>query len=190
MKTTRIVLSLIVLSMLWCADVFAHNNPAAHFCPGTTDDPCFGTGCDQGSDYDGGHGHIDTFKRKDGTMLGNGEMYVPSVHRARSWGYWTAGGYAAAGGTLDDSGWCGGGNNDGNGNGNGNGDGNGDGNGGGGGDGNGGGGGDGNGGGGGDGNGGGGGDGNGGGGTVMAVAVATETPLLIRLHRWQWLRNW
>ena len=24
MKTTRIVLSLIVLSMLWCADVFAH----------------------------------------------------------------------------------------------------------------------------------------------------------------------
>ena len=104
--------------------------------------------------YKGGHGHIDTFKRKDGTMLGNGEMYVPSVHRARSWGYWTAGGYAAAGGTLDDSGWCGGGNNDGNGNGNGdgNGNGNGDGNGNGNGNGNG----DGN----GDGNGGGGGGGN------------------------------
>ena len=36
MKTGRIVLFLIVLSILWCADVFAHNdgNPVAHFCPG------------------------------------------------------------------------------------------------------------------------------------------------------------
>ena len=31
MKITRIVLSLIVLSILWCADVFAHGNPEAHF---------------------------------------------------------------------------------------------------------------------------------------------------------------
>ena len=55
MKTTRIVLFLMVLSILWCADVFAHwfddqmecrildnGEPAAHFCPGTRNDPCGG----------------------------------------------------------------------------------------------------------------------------------------------------
>ena len=46
MKTGRIVLFLMVLSMLWCADVFAHSisddNPRAHFCPGEADDPCEG----------------------------------------------------------------------------------------------------------------------------------------------------
>ena len=63
MKTTRIVLSLIMLSILWCADVFAHDagDPVAHFCPGTEDDPCKGTGCDVRSDYDGGHGHINDY---------------------------------------------------------------------------------------------------------------------------------
>ena len=81
MKITRIVLSLIVLSILWCADVFAHGNPVAHFDPGTANDPCKGTGCDVGSDYDGGHGHIDE-------KHSNGE--------ASSWGYWTPCGYAAA----------------------------------------------------------------------------------------------
>ena len=42
MKTGRIVLFLIVLSILWCADVFAHDDgdPAAHFCPGEASDPC------------------------------------------------------------------------------------------------------------------------------------------------------
>ena len=49
MKTTRIVLFLMVLSILWCADVFAHDDengaPAAHFCPGTENDPCWGTPC-------------------------------------------------------------------------------------------------------------------------------------------------
>ena len=46
MKTGRIVLFLMVLSVLWCADVFAHmlpDDPVAHFCPGTTKDPCEGT---------------------------------------------------------------------------------------------------------------------------------------------------
>ena len=35
MKTGRIVLFSMVLSILWCADVFAHDdgNPVAHFCP-------------------------------------------------------------------------------------------------------------------------------------------------------------
>ena len=47
MKTGRIVLFLIVLSILWCADVFAHDdgNPVAHFCPGTSNDPCMGNYC-------------------------------------------------------------------------------------------------------------------------------------------------
>ena len=94
MKTTRIVLFLMVLSILWCADVFAHwfdenwnavdndtGKPAAHFRPGTSEDPCFGTGCDTGEDYIGGHGHID-------------ERH--SSGEARSWGYWTPCGYAIA----------------------------------------------------------------------------------------------
>ena len=47
MKTGRIVLFLIVLSILWCADVFAHDDgdPVAHFCPTTEDDPCIPRGC-------------------------------------------------------------------------------------------------------------------------------------------------
>ena len=65
MKTGRIVLFLMVLSILWCADVFAHDDgsPVAHFCPGTSNDPCEGTGCDidiYDGRYDGGHGHIDS----------------------------------------------------------------------------------------------------------------------------------
>ena len=65
MKTTRIVVFLIVLSVLWCADAFAHSdgNPKAHFCPGTSGDPCKGTSCDVGSRYDGGprYGHISKY---------------------------------------------------------------------------------------------------------------------------------
>ena len=86
MKTTRIVLFLIVLSVLWCADVFAHGdgNPVAHFDPGESDDPCDERPCDVNKRspnyYDGGHGHIDEYRGND-----------PS-----SWGYWTCRGYAAA----------------------------------------------------------------------------------------------
>ena len=88
MRTTRIVLSLIVLATLWGADVFAHvfadDKPIKHFTPGTAGDPCEDTGCKVGSDYDGGHGHID--RTHDGTADGE----------AKSWGYWTCGGYKAA----------------------------------------------------------------------------------------------
>ena len=64
MKTGRIVLFLMVLSILWCADAFAHMLPDdQHFRPGTyKSDPCEGKGCDVGSDYDGGHGHIDKYR--------------------------------------------------------------------------------------------------------------------------------
>ena len=90
MKTTRVVLFLTVLSILWCTDVFAHNNPAAHFAPGTTDDPCKGTGCDVGSDYDGGHGHITEYED-----LGGGMGYDHGIDDATSWRYWDRCGYAA-----------------------------------------------------------------------------------------------
>ena len=76
MKTTRIVLFLMVLSILWCADVFAHDDgdPAAHFCPGEANDPCKGTSCDpkrddnpeNDHDYDGGHGHINDYDDDNG----------------------------------------------------------------------------------------------------------------------------
>ena len=90
MKTGRIVLFLMVLSILWCADVFAHSfsadNPVAHFCPTTQDDPCMPSGCTDDpvkyeefmDTYSGGHGHIN--------------VYQPGTDDASSWGYWTAGG--------------------------------------------------------------------------------------------------
>ena len=99
MKTGRIVLSLIVLSMLWCADVFAHDDggPVAHFCPGSDKDPCKGTGCDpehddnpkNDRDYDGGHGHINEFYSKDDLNRKPITMkeYDPNLHNATSWGY-------------------------------------------------------------------------------------------------------
>ena len=82
MKTTRIVLSLIVLSMLWCADVFAHwfdNNwnvvgngtekpasatkPVRHFDPCTGNDPSVDNEQDKtdciNNGYLVGHGHVD-----------------------------------------------------------------------------------------------------------------------------------
>ena len=96
MKTTRIVLSLIiVLAILWCADVVAHNdsNPLRHFEPCTDNDPSVDNEQDKqdciDNDYLGGHGHVD--KTHDGTVDGD----------ASSWGYWTCGGYAAATGTSD-----------------------------------------------------------------------------------------
>ena len=102
MKTTRIVLSLIVLAILWGPDVFAHMTPAAHFCPGDTKDPCEGTQCEVGSRYDGGHGHIDTYRDKNGNnRYDDGEE--------NSWGYWTKGGYAVVRGDAPDIG-CGEGN--------------------------------------------------------------------------------
>lgn len=43
MKTTKFFLSLIVLSVLWCADVFAHDeDDFIHFTIGGPDDPCRG----------------------------------------------------------------------------------------------------------------------------------------------------
>ncbi|MYE88142.1 hypothetical protein F4X33_04005, partial [Candidatus Poribacteria bacterium] len=97
MKTTRIALSLIiVLSTLWCADVFAHMDSEIkrHFVPCTVgDDPSVDDAEDRqdciDSGYLNGHGHVD--KTRDGTAGGN----------ASSWGYWDCGGYAAATGTSD-----------------------------------------------------------------------------------------
>ena len=117
MKTGRIVLFLMVLSVLWCADAFAHMLPDdQHFCPGTTKDPCEGKGCDVSSDYDGGHGHIDSFYSKNDLtrtpITDPTVMYNSNLHGASSWGYWHARGYAAvsekSGGGLNLG--CGGGN--------------------------------------------------------------------------------
>ena len=139
MKTTRIVLSLMVLSMLCCADVFAHwfdsnNNivrdgngnvipgsskptdadkPVAHFTPGEQEDPC----------------HPDYYKNGNSCLSsdeegGHGHIDEVKDGKALIWGYWTCRGYAAATRTSADG--CGDGN--GNGNGDGNGNGNGDGN--------------------------------------------------------------
>ena len=115
MKTGRIVLFLIVLSILWCADVFAHDdgNPVAHFCPGTDDDPCWGDPCgtdkdENGNDtktnkeYKGGHGHVDRTVEVECTIMPNvvgkdGKCYMPydkhmengeHVDNASRWGYW------------------------------------------------------------------------------------------------------
>ena len=107
MKTGRIVLFLMVLSILWCADVFAHpiaGKDIVHFCPGTSNDPCEGTTCDVGSDYDGGHGHISKY-----TDVNENNRYDPGVDDATAWGYWGAGGYAVVRGDAPDIG-CGEGN--------------------------------------------------------------------------------
>ncbi len=107
MKTTRIVLFLMVLSILWCADVFAHpieGKTVIHFCPGTEDDPCEGTDCEVGSDYDGGHGHVNSYDdTRDGPGKDNGQY---DYGEENSWGYWTKGGYAVVRGNADDIG-CG-----------------------------------------------------------------------------------
>ena len=104
MKTGRIVLFLMVLSILWCADVFAHNDgdPVAHFCPTTSADPCKGT-CDAGSDYysdyNGGHGHINKYRDDN-----NNGQHDLGENNPSSWGYWTAGGYAVVRGDAPDIG--------------------------------------------------------------------------------------
>ena len=91
MKTKIIVLSLIVLSTLWCADVLAHPSPIRHFAPCTDNDPSVDNEQDKqdciDEGYLGGHGHVD--ETHDGTSTGE----------ASSWGYWDACGYAAATGT-------------------------------------------------------------------------------------------
>ena len=64
MKTGRIVLFLMVLSMLWCADVFAHTLVPMHiFVPGTRAILARGQSCDLEpvSAMMNGHGHIDKF---------------------------------------------------------------------------------------------------------------------------------
>ena len=93
MKTTRIVLSLMVLSILWCADVFAHMLPDnQHFCPGEASDPCEGRKCGVGHNYDGGHGHIDKFYLKgDSTKAQATGPYDRELHNITSWGYWSPG---------------------------------------------------------------------------------------------------
>ena len=74
--------------IMWCTDVLAHDdsNPAAHFSPGTTNDPCKGKDCDSGDDYIGGHGHIDHYDDENG----NGRW---DLGEENSWGYWTCDGY-------------------------------------------------------------------------------------------------
>ena len=84
--------------MLWGADVFAHMNPVAHFCPGTSNDPCMGDAC-QDMQYKGGHGHVDGYNDDNE----NGQY---DYGEENSWGYWDAEGYAATGNTDND---CGGG---------------------------------------------------------------------------------
>ena len=69
MKKITIVLSLMVLVILWCADAFAHGVGKcvedsglriAHFAPNTSADPCWGDGCGANKErYEGGHGHIE-----------------------------------------------------------------------------------------------------------------------------------
>ena len=82
MKTGRIVLFLMVLSILWCADVFAHSfgdNPVAHFCPTTQDDPCMPSGCTDDpvkyeefmDTYSGGHGHINSLSEQTMRAVGD-----------------------------------------------------------------------------------------------------------------------
>ena len=72
MTTNRIVFfSILIATLIICADVFAHGYPLAHFQPYTAEDPCWKSQCED-SDYSGGHGHI--------------------VDRD-IWGYWTCEGY-------------------------------------------------------------------------------------------------
>ena len=70
---------------MWCADVLAHDNPAAHFEPYTAADPCWDGGC-KDPEYRGGHGHIDGYVDENG----NGRW---DLGEENSWGYWTCGGY-------------------------------------------------------------------------------------------------
>ena len=70
---------------MWCADVLAHDNPAAHFEPYTAADPCWNNGC-KDPEYRGGHGHIDGYVDENG----NGRW---DLGEENSWGYWTCGGY-------------------------------------------------------------------------------------------------
>ena len=99
MKTGRIVLFLMVLSILWCADVFAHGKGKCydrddgrvwyirHFTPNGTDpSPREGEVADPSSgssaDFVNGHGHI---------------LYNdPEMKDMHQWGYWTAAGYKIA----------------------------------------------------------------------------------------------
>ena len=70
---------------MWCADVLAHDNPAAHFKPYTAADPCWNNGC-KDPEYRGGHGHIDGYVDENG----NGRW---DLGEENSWGYWTCDGY-------------------------------------------------------------------------------------------------
>ena len=92
MKTGRIVLFLMVLSILWCADVFAHGGKGKcydrddgrvwyirHFTPNGTDDPSPREGevadpsSGSSADFANGHGHI---------------LYNdPEMKDMRQWGY-------------------------------------------------------------------------------------------------------
>ena len=106
MKTTRVVLFLTVLAILWCADVFAHNcsGVVAHFDPCTANDPSSSTDCadndGNSTNYTGGHGHIHEYEELNGTP----GFQHDGVDDVTQWGYWTAGGYAATGGQdCDDS---------------------------------------------------------------------------------------
>ena len=70
---------------MWCANVLAHDHPAAHFEPYTAADPCWNDAC-KDSEYRGGHGHIDGYDDENG----NGRW---DLGEENSWGYWTCGGY-------------------------------------------------------------------------------------------------
>ena len=91
MTNTRIILFSIIVAILlailvmWCADVLAHDNPAAHFKPYTATDPCWNDAC-KDPEYRGGHGHIDDYDDENG----NGRW---DLGEENSWGYWTCGGY-------------------------------------------------------------------------------------------------
>ena len=110
MKTVRIVLSLTVLAILWCTDVFAHGVGRCnsrgyrieHFDPHTEKDPCWERDCaehmytDGHGDYEGGHGHINY------ADINENGVYDPGDCK-HSWGYWVAGGYTTVmnGGNME-----------------------------------------------------------------------------------------
>ena len=92
-----------MLSTLWCGNVFGHGTPKAHFCPTTMNDPCMeARGCSTDPKYEGGHGHIDSYDDHNN----NREW---DLGEETSWGYWDAGGYAEVRGDAPDTG-CGEGN--------------------------------------------------------------------------------
>ena len=94
MKTVRIALSLTVLAILWCTDVFAHGVGKCnsqgyrieHFDPHTEEDPCRDKDCGKTYNYKDGHGHINY-----ADINGNG--FYDSGDCKHSWGYWVKGGY-------------------------------------------------------------------------------------------------